>query len=342
MSYDSVDQLRIVIEEILADKFGTFQLDDDGDYYVDRGRVRVYITPIDWGDGDTLLKIWTVAAHDVDNSKKLMAYLNDLNRRSVFGVFYYQQGMVYLSQTLIGNALDPEELLWTLKGIAKMTKQMDKLMARGFGGASYDWTHDYGEDWYHKPLTAAEYEAGYAVGALLLVASLDSDARDAWAWAFDDEDEFDDFFDMLSEEVDIAEEALHEWETEWEVGALDDGQDDDFDDDGDLGGDDDFDFDFDDDNDFDDDDDFDDFDDDDDDGDDFDDDDDDDDGDDFDDFDDDDDDDGDDDDGDDDDGDDDFDDGDDRDDGDDLDDEDDDRGDFDDGDDRDDGDDKDY
>ncbi len=243
MSYDSVDQLRSVIEEILADKLGYWQVDDDGDYYVDKGRVRVYVTPIDWGDGDTLLKIWTVAAFDVDGDKKLMAYLNDLNRRSIFGSFYYQKGMVYMSQTLIGNALDPEELLWTIKGIAKMTKQVDKLMARGFGGHSYDWTYDYGEDWYYKPLSSAEYEIGYGAGALFLAASLDAGARDSWAWAFDDEDEFDDFFDMLSDEVDIAQEAMTEWETEWELADSDDDLDDDTDfadDFGDDDGDDDF------------------------------------------------------------------------------------------------------
>ena len=238
MSYDSVDQLRSVIEEILAGKFGKYRVDDDGDYYVDKGRVRVYITPVDWGDGDTLLKIWAVAAYDVESSKKLLAYLNDLNRRSIFGAFYYQHGMVYLNQTLIGNALDPEELLWTIKGIAKMTKQVDKLMARGFGGVSYDWTEDYGEDWYYKPMSSAEYEAGYVAGALFLTASYGSDSRDAWAWAFDDEDEFDDFFDMLSDEVEIAEEAQHEWEVEWE-GADDDSDDTDddgFDDDSDNDG----------------------------------------------------------------------------------------------------------
>jgi len=229
MSFNSVEKLRGVIEEILAEKFGDWQLDDDGDYYVDKGRVRVYITPIDWGDGDTLLKIWTMAAYDVDGSKQLLAYLNDLNRRSIFGAFYFQHGMVYLSQTLIGNTLDPEELLWTVKGIAKMSKQVDKLMTRGFGGSSYDWTYDYGEDWYYKPLSAEEYESGYEAGALFLVASLGSGARDSWAWAFDDEDQFDDFFDMLSEEVELAEEAQHEWEAEWEGAALDD----DFDDDGD-------------------------------------------------------------------------------------------------------------
>lgn len=233
MSFDSMEHLRSVIEEILSDCFDRWQVDDDGDYFVDKGRVRVYITPIDWGDGDTLLKIWTLAAYDVDGSKKLMAYLNDLNRRSIFGAFYYQHGMVYVSQTLIGNALDPEELLWTIKGVAKMTKQVDKLMSRGFGGVTYDWTYDYGEDWYYKPLSAAEYELGYEAGVLLLAASLDASARDAWAWAFEDEDEFDDFFEMLSDEVDIAEEAQLEWETEWELAAMDDeleGEDD-FDDD---------------------------------------------------------------------------------------------------------------
>ena len=48
---------------------------------------------------------------------------------------------------------------------------------------------------------------GIQAQTLFLAASLDAGSRDAWAWAFDDEDEFDDFFDMLSEEVDIAEEA---------------------------------------------------------------------------------------------------------------------------------------
>jgi hypothetical protein len=222
MSYDSVEALRSVIEEILTEKFGYWQVDDDGDYFVDKGRVRVFVTPIDWGGGDTLLKIWTAAAYDVDGSKKLMAYLNDLNRRTIFGAFYYQHGMVYLSQTLIGNTLDPDELLWTVKGLAKMTKQVDKLMARGFGGVSYDWTYDHGEDWCYKPLSASELEMGYGAGALFLAASLDTSARDSWAWAFDDEDEFDDFFDMLSEEEEIADEALREWESEWEGAPSDD------------------------------------------------------------------------------------------------------------------------
>lgn len=232
-------ELKRSMEAILDEEFGFFNIDDQGDYYVDKKGFRVFITPWDMGRGETLIRVWTVAAYGVEGRKKLLAYLNELNRRATFGSFYYKNGMVYVSQTIMGGFLDTSVLKWTVKGISKMAKQIDKLMVRGFGGSSYDWDHDFGSSWYFKPYSLAEYGSGFGSGGLFLSAVIDDDFRESWAWAFDDGDvEYDEFFGLMESEPEYVEESMEDWDDEYE--SDDDGDDeyesdddDDDDDDGD-------------------------------------------------------------------------------------------------------------
>ena len=215
MGRHSMEELRDNIESILSDKYGYFDVDEQGDYQVEKKGFRVFVTPIDWGGGDTLVRIWTIAAYGVKGKKKLLAYLNDLNRRSTFGSFFYKGGLVYVHQTMVGNYLDKKELTWTIKGVAKMAKQVDKFMVKGFGGTTYDWSYDFGSDWYYKPYSLSEYEVGYAAGGLFMSAVMDDAFRDEWGWAFDGDDgEYGEFAELMDVETGYMEEANSEWEDE--------------------------------------------------------------------------------------------------------------------------------
>lgn len=139
----AVDALRAKVEKILTEHFGAFTVDPDGDVHVDYESVRVFVCPRDWKQAKSVVSIFSVTNVGVPVSGDLTLFLARENLSLLFGHFSLRAeegaatGDVWFGHTLLGDFLDPDELVTALSAVARMADKYDDLIRDRFGGRLY-------------------------------------------------------------------------------------------------------------------------------------------------------------------------------------------------------------
>lgn len=139
----AADALRGKIETILTDHFGAFTVDPDGDVYVDYQSVRVFVCLRDWKQAKRVVSLFSVTNVGVPVSGDLTLFLARENLSLLFGHFSLRAddgadtGDVWFGHTLLGDFLDPDELVTALSAVARMADKYDDLIRERFGGRFY-------------------------------------------------------------------------------------------------------------------------------------------------------------------------------------------------------------
>ena len=111
--------------------------DDDGDYILDIGHVRVFVAPRSLpGRPPPIIRVFAITNAGVNLSSELGTFLGRLNFSLMFGRFSIDadNGAVWFDETLLGEHVTDEELRFTIEMVAATANEWDEKIAGMFGG----------------------------------------------------------------------------------------------------------------------------------------------------------------------------------------------------------------
>jgi hypothetical protein len=128
--------LRERVEQYLKEGVGAVRHDADGDYSLFCDSARVFICPRVWTDDRTIVRIFSITNVDVAPTPELTEYLSTENFRLTFGHFAYNDAErnIWFIHNLLGDFLDPDELVTAVRMVAGQANQYDDLIREKFGG----------------------------------------------------------------------------------------------------------------------------------------------------------------------------------------------------------------
>jgi hypothetical protein len=134
-----IEKMRACIEPVLAElSGGTPALkDDDGDYVLDIGHVRVFVAPRALpGRPPPIIRVFAITNAGVNLGSELGLFLGRLNFSLMFGRFSIDadNASVWFDETLLGEHVTAEELRFTVEMVAATANEWDEKIAGMFGG----------------------------------------------------------------------------------------------------------------------------------------------------------------------------------------------------------------
>lgn len=111
--------------------------DDDGDYVLDIGHVRVFVAPRSLpGPPPPIIRVFAITNAGVNLTSELGLFLGRLNFSLMFGRFSIDadNGAIWFDETLLGEHVTDEELRFTVEMVAGTANEWDQKIAQMFGG----------------------------------------------------------------------------------------------------------------------------------------------------------------------------------------------------------------
>lgn len=131
-----VASLRTRVEKFLNEVFGKYVTDPETrGYLVQHGSTQVVVVPHE-ERAATLVNIIGVVAINVNLTRDLNKFLNDLNAKIVFGKFVVieENRLVLFQEGLLGDKMDREELEIAVATVAATADKYDDEIVEKFGG----------------------------------------------------------------------------------------------------------------------------------------------------------------------------------------------------------------
>jgi hypothetical protein len=113
--------------------------DDDGDYLVPLGDVRVMVAPRVAPGGPAVVRVFTITNVGVTVTPELGLFLARLNFGLMFGRFALdaEHRAIWFDETLLGDQFSEEELRFTVQVVATTADDWDDRLKQMFGGATH-------------------------------------------------------------------------------------------------------------------------------------------------------------------------------------------------------------
>ena len=136
---EALAMLRTTVEKYLTESFGGYLKDQNGNYILQAGSARIMVMPLDWYQGQTLVKIMALVSRDAERVDELAKYLIEENLNLIFGKFSYEPAsrMVFFEHTLLGDFLNRKELEMAVGAIASTADKYDDEIQNRFGGKKF-------------------------------------------------------------------------------------------------------------------------------------------------------------------------------------------------------------
>lgn len=131
--------LRSTVEKYLTESFGGYLKDQNNNYILQAGSARIMVVPLDWLEGQTLVKIVALVNRDAARGDDLAKYLIEENLKLIFGKFSLEpvSRMVFFEHTLLGDFLNRKELEIAVQAIASTADRYDDEIQTKFGGKKF-------------------------------------------------------------------------------------------------------------------------------------------------------------------------------------------------------------
>jgi len=129
--------LRAKIEGYLREKKLVYEGLPDGRYALRQGSTKVFIVPLAWTGGQTLVKLFAPVALAITQiTPELTRFLVEKNAELLFGKFSLDAKgkAIWYEHVLLGNSLDVEELFSAIVTIALTADQYDEQVQALSGG----------------------------------------------------------------------------------------------------------------------------------------------------------------------------------------------------------------
>lgn len=136
---EALTTLRSTIEKYLKESFGSYLKDHNNNYILHAGSARIFIIPLDWVEGQTLIRILAPVNREAQISDELTKFLGAENMKVIFGKFSLDpdRRVVFFEHTLLGDFLNRKELEVAVKAIAVTADKYDDQIQAQFGGKKF-------------------------------------------------------------------------------------------------------------------------------------------------------------------------------------------------------------
>lgn len=109
-------------------------VDGEGDFMVPYGSGITWVRPVDWTEGRTLVRVWSITNVDLPLDGELTRFLLTANAQIVFGGFRLEPPAVILVHYLLGDYLNRNELLTAVAAVATTADHYGPEIKARFGG----------------------------------------------------------------------------------------------------------------------------------------------------------------------------------------------------------------
>lgn len=127
------------IERVLAEMGKRPEQDEDGDYFLPEGDIRIFVAPRVAPGGPTVVRVFAITNVAVAVAPELGLFLARLNFGLMFGRFALdaEHQSIWFDETLLGDQFSEEELRLTIQIVASTADHWDDRLKQMFGGATY-------------------------------------------------------------------------------------------------------------------------------------------------------------------------------------------------------------
>lgn len=132
----TVEEVNQRIHDVLTEANVSFGSKGDK-LFIRQGSAAVFIKVESWMNNHTLIELLCPVLKNVERSPALLEKLDQLNKGLFFGKAYTHDGGVWLAHNLLGDHLDPEELLAALGLLARVADKIDDELKGQFGGTRF-------------------------------------------------------------------------------------------------------------------------------------------------------------------------------------------------------------
>ena len=135
----SIDDVKAKVQRILSDKLGSVRIDNDGDFVLQNGSSVGFVKVRSWGDDETIVKVWSPILSKVKPSPQLYKWVATSGQERFFAHVRIIEGdsnqvMIILEHDLLGDYLDPDELMNTVLSVMLGADEWDDELQKMFGG----------------------------------------------------------------------------------------------------------------------------------------------------------------------------------------------------------------
>jgi hypothetical protein len=132
-------EARAHIERVLGETGKRPEQDEDGDYMLAVGDVRVFVAPRVAPAGPLVVRVFAITNVAVSVTPELGLFLARLNFGLMFGRFALdaEHQSIWFDETLLGDQFRDEELRFTIQVVADTADHWDDRLKQMFGGATY-------------------------------------------------------------------------------------------------------------------------------------------------------------------------------------------------------------
>jgi hypothetical protein len=138
----TVAEVQKKVHNILTSELGSVTTDKEGAFRFPYQSTVVNVSVEDFGDNETLIKLDGLIALDSKSGASVYEWCNEQNIRIAFGTVTHigsgKNNVTILKHAILGDFLDPAELLMALRGIVLLADDLDDKFISLFGGKRYE------------------------------------------------------------------------------------------------------------------------------------------------------------------------------------------------------------
>lgn len=132
-------ELKDKIQRILTDKLGSVKIDRDGDIVLENDSAIGFVSVRELGPDTTVVKVASPVLRDVELTPALYEWVATEGQNRLFAhyrVVFPKNGaaMLMLEHDLLGDSLDPDELLFAVFSVMTGANDSDEELQSRFGG----------------------------------------------------------------------------------------------------------------------------------------------------------------------------------------------------------------
>ena len=142
LEYEAQQKLGVIrerVERVITEMLGSPpEQDDEHDYVLPVGDVRVSVSPRSVPNGQVVIRIACLTNVGLEPSGELGLFLGQLNFGLMFGRFALDsmRRAVWIDETLLGDHFDDDELRFVIEIVASTADEWDDRIKQMFGGAT--------------------------------------------------------------------------------------------------------------------------------------------------------------------------------------------------------------
>jgi len=142
MEFKTEAQKRVFenMRDHLTALFGEINVKEmDDALMLQEGSTFIYLRAFPIGESKAGVEVFSYVAVDVDVTEELMRFLLTYNLKLILGAFGMSigengKGTIVLTHTVLGDAMDRDELYGSVSAIARVADDMDDQIVKAFGG----------------------------------------------------------------------------------------------------------------------------------------------------------------------------------------------------------------